>query len=145
MVLAIRMHRHWRSPPRSCVWGRTSHSGGQGATGAGGRRGDLYVLIRVASHRKFSRVGEDLETELEVDYVMAALGGSAKVDTLRGAVDMKIPPGSQSGQIFRLSGQGITKMNGGKGNLLVRLKIAIPKSLSGEEKRLLEEIRRLRK
>lgn len=118
---------------------------GQGATGAGGRRGDLYVLIRIATHRRFSRVGEDLETELEVDYVMAALGGSAKVDTLRGAVDMKIPPGSQSGQIFRLSGQGITKMNGGKGNLLVRLKIAIPKSLSGEEKRLLEEIRRLRK
>ncbi len=102
-------------------------------------------MIRVATHRRFSRVGEDLETELEVDYVMAALGGSAKVDTLRGAVDMKIPAGSQSGQIFRLSGQGITKMNGGKGNLLVRLKIAIPKSVSGEEKRLLEEIWRLRK
>ncbi|MEO7453441.1 MAG: J domain-containing protein [Fimbriimonadales bacterium] len=118
---------------------------GQGATGAGGRRGDLYVLIRTLKHDHFTRVGDDLETELEVDYVLAALGGSASVETLRGGVDMKIPAGSQSGQVFRLGGQGIAKMSGGKGNLLVRVRVAVPKHPSGEEKKLLEEIRRLRK
>jgi DnaJ-class molecular chaperone len=118
---------------------------GQGATGAGGHRGDLYVLIRTMKHESFERVGDDLETDVELDYVLAALGGSTKVPTLRGAVDMKIPPGSQSGQVFRLSGQGISKMNGGRGNLLVKLKVTVPKSPSSDEKKLLEEIRRLRK
>jgi DnaJ-class molecular chaperone len=96
-------------------------------------------------HESFERVGDDLETDVELDYVLAALGGSTKVPTLRGAVDMKIPPGSQSGQVFRLSGQGISKMNGGRGNLLVKLKVTVPKSPSSDEKKLLEEIRRLRK
>ena len=118
---------------------------GQGATGAGGRRGDLYVIVRVQKHRKFDRNGDDLETEAEVDYVLAALGGTMKVETLRGNVDMKVPPGSQSGQVFRLAGQGISKLNGGRGNLLVRLKLVVPKQISTEEKRLLEEIRRQRK
>ena len=86
-----------------------------------------------------------METEAEVDYVLAALGGTMKVETLRGNVDMKVPPGSQSGQVFRLAGQGISKLNGGRGNLLVRLKLVVPKQISTEEKRLLEEIRRQRK
>jgi chaperone protein DnaJ len=118
---------------------------GQGAAGAGGRRGDLYVLVRVQKHSRFERNGDDLETEAEVDYALAALGGTTQVQTLKGTVDMKVPAGSQSGQVFRLSGQGMTKMSGGRGNLLVRLKVTVPKHLSAEEKKLLEEIRRLRK
>jgi chaperone protein DnaJ len=118
---------------------------GQGATGAGGRRGDLYVLVRATKHEHFTRAGDDLEAEADVDYVLAALGGSIKVKTLRGDVDMKVPAGSQSGQVFRLASQGIAKMSGGRGNLLVRLRVSVPKSPSTEEKRLLEEIRRLRK
>jgi DnaJ-class molecular chaperone len=96
-------------------------------------------------HEHFTRVGDDLEAEADVDYVLAALGGSIKVKTLRGDVDMKVPAGSQSGQVFRLASQGIAKMSGGRGNLLVRLRVSVPKSPSTEEKRLLEEIRRLRK
>jgi molecular chaperone DnaJ len=118
---------------------------GQGATGAGGRKGDLYVLIREQPHAEFRRVGDDLETEANVDYVLATLGGTTTVKTLKGTVDMKVPAGSQSGQVFRLGGQGISKMNGGHGNLLVRLKIIVPKSPSADEKRLLEEIRKVRK
>ena len=118
---------------------------GQGALGAGGRKGDLYVLIRELPHKSFKRNGDDLEAEVDVDYVLAALGGSTTVPTLRGNVDMKVPAGSQSGQVFRLSGQGIAKMNGGKGNLLVRLKVTVPKSPGADEKKLLEEIRRLRR
>jgi DnaJ-class molecular chaperone len=118
---------------------------GQGATGAGGRKGDLYVLIREERHANFRRMGDDLETDAEVDYTLAALGGSTKVGTLRGAVDMKVPAGSQSGQVFRLAGQGIAKMSGGRGNLLVRLKVTVPKQPSAEEKRLLEEIKKVRK
>jgi len=117
---------------------------GQGASGAGGRKGDLYVLIHEAKHSKFKRVGDDLEAEVDVDYTLAALGGSIKVPTLRGAVDMKVPPGSQSGQVFRLSGQGMAKMNGGRGNMLVRLRITVPKTISADEKRHLEEVRKLR-
>ena len=71
---------------------------GQGATGAGGRKGDLYVLIRLINHRKFTRVGDDLETEAVVDYTLAALGGTIKVDTLRGTVDMKVPPAASPKQ-----------------------------------------------
>ncbi|MDQ2986521.1 MAG: J domain-containing protein [Armatimonadota bacterium] len=117
---------------------------GQGASGAGGRKGDLYVLIHEAKHPSFKRIGDDLETEADVDYTLAALGGTTKVETLRGSVEMKVPAGSQSGQVFRLSGQGISKMNGGHGNLLVKLKITVPKVATQDEKRLLEDIRKLR-
>lgn len=118
---------------------------GQGAAGSGGRRGDLYVLIREKPHAKFKRKGDDLETEVGVDYTLAALGGTTKVGTLRGTVDMKVPAGSQSGQVFRLAGQGIAKMSGGRGNLLAKLRVTVPKTLSAEEKELLQQIDKVRK
>lgn len=117
---------------------------GGGAAGSGGRRGDLYVLINQKPHPNFKRHGDNLETEVSVDYTVAALGGGVKVNALRGSVDMKVPAGSQSGQMFRLAGQGMTKMPGGKGNLMVKLKITVPKKLSKEELRLLEEISKSR-
>ncbi|MCH8273782.1 MAG: J domain-containing protein [Armatimonadetes bacterium] len=117
---------------------------GGGAGGIGGRRGDLYVLIREKPDDRFRRVVDELRTEQEVDYTLAALGGKTRVETLRGSVEMKVPPGSQSGQTFRLSGQGISRMGGGRGNLMVQLKVTVPKSLSKEEKKLLEEIAKTR-
>jgi DnaJ-class molecular chaperone len=113
---------------------------GQGASGAGGRRGDLYVRIVERQHPKFHRKGDDLETDVDVDYTLAALGGTVNVATLRGNVEMKIPAGSQSGQVFRLAGKGIAKMRGGVGNMMAKLRITVPKSVAGEEKKLLEEI-----
>ncbi|MBA3725169.1 MAG: J domain-containing protein [Armatimonadetes bacterium] len=117
---------------------------GQGASGANGKRGDLYVLIQQKSDPNFTRKGDDLEANVPVDYTLAATGGSVKVDTLRGTVDMKVPAGSQTGQVFRLAGKGVARLSGGRGNLLAKLRITVPKQLPPEEKKLLEEIKKLR-
>lgn len=131
--------------PAGIAAGSRLRVAGQGAVGVGGRRGDLYVLINERPNPNFKRKGDDLETEVPVDYTLAALGGNLQVKTLRGSVEMRIPPGSQSGQVFRLAGQGMTRISGGRGNLLAKLKVTVPRRLDAEEKRLLEEIARLRK
>lgn len=113
---------------------------GGGTTGAGGRKGDLYVLVKQKPDPRFRRNGDDLETDLVVDYTLAALGGTASVETLRGKVEMKIPPGSQTGQKFRLAGQGLSRMQGGRGHLMVKLSISVPREISQTERKLLEEI-----
>ncbi len=113
---------------------------GKGQAGVNGKAGDLYVVIKWASHPDFKPVGENLEVEVPVPYTLAALGGEIRVPTLRGAVKMKIPGGTQSGQSLRLAGQGITKMSGGRSDLMARMKITVPKSLSDREKELLQEL-----
>ena len=113
---------------------------GKGVTGSNGQSGDLYVVVREAKHKTFRRVGEDTEVEIVVPYVLAALGGKADVPTIRGLVSMKIPAGTQSGQVFRLANQGITKLGGSRGNLRARVKISVPKRLSKKERALLKEI-----
>ncbi|MCH7902965.1 MAG: J domain-containing protein [Armatimonadetes bacterium] len=118
---------------------------GKGAAGSNGQSGDLYVVIREAKHKKFRRVGEDTEVEIVVPYVLAALGGQTEVPTIRGTVSMKIPAGTQSGQVFRLANQGITKLGGSRGNLRARVKISVPKRLSKKERALLKEISDLTK
>ncbi len=133
-----------RIPPGVAEGARLRVPGG-GSRGAGGRRGDLYVVIREKPHPRFKRQGDDLVLEHEVDYTVAALGGTTQVPTLRGSVEMKVPAGTQAGQTFRLANQGLPKREGGRGNLLVKIKITVPKTLSPEEKRLLEQIVKTRK
>jgi DnaJ-class molecular chaperone len=113
---------------------------GKGQGGANGKAGDLYVVVRWAGHPKFKPVGENLETEVSVPYTTAALGGTIRVETLRGAVSMKIPEGSQSGQSFRLGGQGIARLGGGRGDLVARIKLTVPKKLSQPERELLQQL-----
>jgi chaperone protein DnaJ len=117
---------------------------GGGTAGPNGRKGDLFVTVRQKANDLFDRSGDDLETDVEVDYLVAALGGQVKVKTLRGTVDMTIPAGSQSGQKFRLAGQGMNRLHGGRGHLMVRISITVPKNIAGEEQTLLEEIQRTR-
>ncbi|MER3466772.1 MAG: hypothetical protein C4340_06665 [Armatimonadota bacterium] len=124
--------------------GQLVRAAGQGAGGGSGRRGDLILHVRQKPHPFLSRDGDDLITDLSVDYTVAALGGKAKVRGLRGTIEVKIPAGSQCGQILRLKGQGMTRASGGRGNLLVKLHVQIPKNVSGEERRLLEQIARKR-
>ena len=114
---------------------------GRGITGSNGKSGDLYVIIREVADSKFKRKGDDLEVEVPINYLDAAIGGSTKVPTLRSSVDLRIPAGSQSGQLMRLKGQGLAKLGGGRGDLHVRLKITVPKTLDPKEKHLLEQIR----
>lgn len=117
---------------------------GKGQAGANGKAGDLYVVIKWAEHPRFHLVGDNLEVEVPVSYVTAALGGEITVPTLRKELHMKIPAGTQSGQSFRLGGQGLAKLAGARGDLMAKVKITVPKPLSDEERKLLEQIQTLR-
>ena len=134
-------HRVEVKIPAGITDGKKLRVPGKGALGSNGRHGDLYVIVREAKHKLFKRVGEDTEVEVEVPYLTAILGGEVKVTTIRGSVSMKVPSGTQSGQLFRLGNQGVTKLGGGRGSLRVRAKITVPKDLDKKEKSLLEEIR----
>ncbi|MBS1721458.1 MAG: J domain-containing protein [Armatimonadetes bacterium] len=116
---------------------------GGGAKGSNGRAGDLFVTVRVSSHSKFRRRGEDTEVEVEVPFTIAALGGSIAVPTPRSSGKMTVPPGTQSGQTFRLKGQGVAKLSGGRGDLLAKVKITVPKDLSDRQRELLKEFAEL--
>jgi len=118
---------------------------GKGAAGANGKAGDLYVVVKIADHAQFSVVADHVEVEVPVPYTVAALGGEIRVPTLRATVTMKIPEGTQSGQMFRLGGQGVTRLNGGRSDLMAKIKITVPKKASGRERELLNELAELDK
>ena len=118
---------------------------GKGHAGHNGKAGDLYVVIKWATHPQFKPIGENLEVEVPVPYTTAALGGEIRVPTLRSAVTMKIPEGTQSGQTFRLGGQGIMKLNSSRGDLMAKIKITVPKRSTEREKQLLRELAELEK
>jgi DnaJ-class molecular chaperone len=111
----------------------------RGHAGINGKAGDLFVTIKWAKHEKFKIVGDHLEIDVPVSFVTAALGGEAKVPTLRSSITVKIPAGVQSGQTLRLAGQGMSRMEGGRCDLMARIKIVVPKVLSEKQKQLLEE------
>lgn len=126
--------------PAGIADGKKLRVPGKGHAGVNGKAGDLYVAIRWTPHPKFRSAGESLEVEVSVPYTTAALGGSIKVPTLRGTVSMKVPEGTQSGQTFRLAGQGISRLNRGKGDLMARVKITVPKRPTEDERKLLKEL-----
>lgn len=126
--------------PAGITDGKKLRVPGKGAAGLNGRTGDLYVTVKWQKHAKFKPAGENLEVEVDVPYTVAALGGEVRVPTLRKPVAMSVPPGTQSGQTFRLSGQGIAKLGGGRGNLMARARITVPKTLTDEERRLIKQL-----
>ncbi len=117
---------------------------GEGDAGArGGHRGDLYVQVRVKPHPFLQRDGADLFCELPIRFTQAALGCELKVPTLSGPVTMKVPPGTQPGQVFRLRGKGLPELgSGARGDQLVRVAVEVPVRLSSAQERLLEEFDR---
>jgi DnaJ-class molecular chaperone len=114
---------------------------GKGQAGINGKAGDLYVVVRWASHPRFKPSGDNLEVEVPIDFVTAALGGEIKVPTLRSSVKMRVPAGTQSGQSFRLANQGLSRLNGGRTDLIARAKILVPKNLSEKQRQLLLQLR----
>jgi molecular chaperone DnaJ len=107
-------------------------------------RGNLYVLINVKSHHIFERHNNDIICEVYISVVKAILGGEIEIRTLDGKVKMKIPPGTQPNRIFRLRDKGIPDLHGrGRGDELVRVNVKIPKNLTHEQKRLIEEYARI--
>jgi molecular chaperone DnaJ len=81
--------------------------------------------------------------EVPITFAQAALGGRIEVPTLKGKTVLEIPPGTQSGTSFRLKGMGIPKLGGGRGDQYVKVWIKVPTSLTGEQRRLLKEFRRV--
>ena len=112
---------------------------GQGQPGtAGGPAGDLIVKVQVGSHRFFERRGKDVYCRIPINVVQATLGSKIRVRTLDGKVDLKIPPGTQSGTRFRLKDKGV-EINGSRGDQYVEVSVEIPKKMSEKEKNILEE------
>lgn len=129
--------------PAGIANGRKLRIAGKGHAGVNGKAGDLYVVVKWAPHSLFQVNGDHLEVDVPVDFTVAALGGEVKVATLRSTVRMRIPEGTQSGQTFRLAGQGIAKHDGGRSDLMARIKITVPKRLSPAERELLERLQSL--
>ena len=116
----------------------------RGKGGAGphnGVNGDLYVLIEEEAHPDFERDGSNLIYSLFITVPEAILGTEAEVPTVSGKVRVKITPGTQSGKVLRLRGKGLPNVNGyGSGDLLVYVNVWIPKKVSKEDEKLLQEL-----
>jgi molecular chaperone DnaJ len=118
---------------------------GQGSQGSGGARGDLYLIVRVLPHQVFERKGDDLHTEVPIPLVTTMLGGEVAVPTLKGKVALKIPPETQNGKVFRLTGQGMPHLNdSSRGDLFARVKVVLPTGLTPQEKQLFEQLKTYR-
>lgn len=113
---------------------------GAGEPSAGGN-GDLHINIKVTDHDLFQRNDADILITVPISYPQAVLGASIEVPTLEGNVLMKIPPGTQSGKVFRLRGKGIPVYGGyGKGDQLVTLVVEVPKSITRKQRKLITEL-----
>ncbi len=105
----------------------------------GGEKGGLYVEVRVAPHKLFSRNGFDVLLEVPISIVDATLGTTIEVPTLYGNKEVKIPEGTQSGTVFTIKNYGIKKLKGtGKGDMFVKVVVEVPKSVSKEQKEFLK-------
>ncbi|HEV7517396.1 MAG TPA: DnaJ C-terminal domain-containing protein [Thermoanaerobaculia bacterium] len=122
---------------------------GKGQAGRGGSAGDLFLKIDVLPDPRFRVEGSDLHTTVPVTPWEAALGGEAEVETLDGAVRVRVPAGSSSGRKIRLRGKGLASRNGGsggsggvgdRGDLIAELRIVVPDSLTDRERELFQEL-----
>jgi molecular chaperone DnaJ len=114
---------------------------GQGASQSGGLPGDLYVVVHIEPDRIFERMGDDILLELPISITQATLGTEIKVPTLLSKAKLKIPAGTQPDTILRLRGQGMPRARWrGNGDLLVRIKVEIPKKLKRQQRELLEQL-----
>ena len=122
--------------------GTTLRVAGEGDAGAGGGPpGDLYVHVRVKPHPIFTRQGRDLYCEMPITFPTAALGGEVEAPTLSGKKRVRIPAGVQGGQLIRIAGEGMPDMRdpSRRGDLYLKVRIAVPKRLSPRAKELLEQ------
>ena len=118
---------------------------GEGVPGAGGSRGDLYLMVKVLPHTIFERKGDDLHTEVSVSLATAMLGGEVRLPTLDGTLSLRIPPETQNGKVFRLAGKGMPKLgNADHGDMLAKVRVILPTNLTEDERRLFERLRSLR-
>ncbi|HEX9160447.1 MAG TPA: molecular chaperone DnaJ [Thermoanaerobaculia bacterium] len=117
----------------------------EGESGAnGGPPGDLYVFISVRPHPQFTRRDYDIHSEQPVTMTQAVLGGEVSTATIDGDETLKVPPGTQPNQVFRLRGKGVQFLDGsGRGDHYVHVSVRIPTSLTDEQRRLLDQLAKL--
>ena len=115
---------------------------GEGEAGVyNGVPGDLYVQIHVKSHKLFARDGNNLICEVPICFTTASLGGELEVPTLDGRVNLKIPPGTQAGKMFRLRSKGVRPVRGGvPGDMICKITVETPVNLTKRQKELLQEL-----
>jgi len=115
---------------------------GEGNDGTyGGPPGDLYIVLAVRPHKLFRREGYDLHLELPISFVQAALGTRLTIPTLKDQRELVIPPGTQPAETIRLKGEGVPYPKGSrKGDLLVDVKVVVPRTLTPRQQQLLEEL-----
>lgn len=127
--------------PPGVATGSRLRIAGEGEAGLrGGPPGDLYIVIQVAPHPYFKRQGDNLLLELPINFVQAALGAELEIETFEGTARLKIPEGTQPDTVFRLKGKGVPHLRGlGRGDLLVQVKVKIPRRLNIRQKKLLQD------
>lgn len=115
---------------------------GEGEGGVnGGPSGDLFIVLHVAEHESFERQGANLYSAVPVTFAQAALGADIKVKTLDGQEDLKVPAGTQTGTVFRVKGKGMPNLAArGHGDLFVAVTLVTPKTLTKDQRKLLEQL-----
>lgn len=118
---------------------RVSGYGEAGEKGAAA--GDLYIKVRVKTDKRFEREGYDIRSRAKISFTQAVMGDKIEIETVEGAIKLKIPAGTQPGTVFKLRDKGITKLRGsGKGDHFVEVQVDVPKTITRQQKRLLEEL-----
>ncbi len=118
----------------------TMREGGDASKFAGGKNGNLVIVLNVRPHKLISRRGLDLYVDVSVPFSVAALGGKIQIPTVTGMIEQNIPDGTQSGHILRMRGKGVTSRNGQTGDLYINISVEIPKKLSKEQKALFKKL-----
>jgi molecular chaperone DnaJ len=115
---------------------------GEGEAGKfAGPAGDLYVVLNVKAHKFFERDGDDLHCVMPISFPQASLGTELEIPTLEGSATIKVPEGTQSGKEFKLRGKGVPHLNtGGKGDLIVEIRVETPGKLSKQQRELLRQL-----
>lgn len=116
---------------------------GAGAAGENGQTaGDLFIAVHIRPHTGLTRRGDDILSVLEISFAQAALGDKVPVETIEGSVQMKVPAGTQPGEVFRIRNKGVPHLGRfGRGDHLVHISIVVPKKLTSDEKRAIEALR----
>lgn len=136
-AVAIRVPAGVDDGARLCIADR-GHAGRNG-----GRAGDLYITVHVQPHSTFRRVGDDIHVVVAVGVHEAVLGGRIEVPTLDCAMHVRIPPGTQAGQQFRVSGRGAPRPSGGHGDLVAEIRVVLPTVVDERSKELIREFGKL--
>lgn len=134
--------------PRGVKTGSRIRIAGEGESSGGGMpSGDLYLKVNVEPHPTFTRDGDNLHCEIDLDLYTAILGGEVRASTLDGYVTLKVPPETQSGRTFRLRGKGMPKLKGRdeRGDLYVKARVQLPQDLNSREKQLFRELADMRR